>query len=122
MPASAENVYIVFVPDFGEQAGEFLAEGPVWLCDSAINRHAAERFWSSKTLPPGYLTVFDMGDAGSNEKRLLEILDTIDEHHPSWKRLDVSGATAGSAVASRLAEYGRGLPKEREKGFTFDRS
>ncbi|QGM45137.1 hypothetical protein [Methylocystis heyeri] len=93
----------------------------MWLCDSAINRHVVQRLWAGKTLPPDHLTIF-VATGASREECFLSILETVDQHHPSWKQLLAIGAPVASAIASRLAEYGAGVLNETADGFIFDRS
>ena len=87
-----------------------------------MNRSAAEILWAEKTLPHGQLTIFGVSDSASNEESFLDILDTVHEHHPSWKRLHIIDVSPGPAIFAALKEGGNGTVEITPTGFVYDRS
>ncbi|WP_424361105.1 hypothetical protein [Methylocystis parvus] len=112
---------IVVDPAFAERLDAEAEIQPVWLCDTPINRRAAEIFWAKKPAPPGRVTTFRATGSGSREQMLLDILDTVDMHHPSWTRLRVIGVQPSAAIQSALAGFGPGSLEAVGSGFAFER-
>ncbi|MBB6251722.1 hypothetical protein [Nitrospirillum iridis] len=116
----SDDVVLAFAPDFGERLSEFAGLHPVWLCQSPANREAAERLWA-KDGHAHQVTVFTRADMTSPENAFISLLDTIDQHHPAWRRLSVFGCQATPAVRDALADYGGGTFEEIAGGFIVDR-
>jgi hypothetical protein len=122
MSIANNNVAVILDPSFGEKLDELARMQPVWLFDSRANRKAAELLWTGKTLPPDWVTIFDCAATTSRTGVLLDVLDSLNEHHPSWRRLHVIGVELNSAIDAALALCGNGIIEQSDAGFVYDRS
>ncbi|MEC4589489.1 hypothetical protein VPG91_00675 [Nitrospirillum amazonense] len=120
MPFLDDDVVLAFDPDFGGRLSEFAALHPVWVCQSPANREAAERLWA-KDGHAHQVTVFTRANMTSPENAFISLMDTIDQHHPMWRRLSVFGCQATPAVREALADYGGSTFEEMPGGFAVDR-
>ncbi|MEA1651826.1 hypothetical protein UAJ10_22780 [Nitrospirillum sp. BR 11164] len=115
-----DDVVLAFDPDFGERLSEIAGLHPVWVCQSPANSEAAEQLWA-KGDQAHQVTVFTRADMTSPENAFVSLLDTIDQHHPAWRRLSVFGCQVTPAVREALADYGGSTFEEMPGGFAVDR-
>jgi hypothetical protein len=122
------RVFIVLTPDFGESLACLPERRPVWIVDSPANSAVARRLWSERIgfRHRGGITVFTPG-SDSPELNLLNVLDTIEEHHgsrsvnPPCSGLDVVGCNPSEAIAAKLLELGFVITFSGLNGFRADR-
>ncbi len=110
------KVTLVMDASFGESLAEL--DQPLWVCDSPINRVAAERLWSR---PNQDVTVFKRVGA-SEVEAFDDVLPALVEHHPGLVAIAVVGGVASAAVRTPFARLGPGEFIESAWGFTFVRS
>lgn len=119
MPAGKE-VAIVLDRGFGEKLAELARSQSVWAWDSTANRAAAQGLWDAGVVP-GQVTVFTAAHASSAEEAFVDILGTIDLHHPAWGQLRVIGVEPTPTIRGAILEYGAGGYQEIATGFVFKR-
>lgn len=119
MPSRASGIALVFDRDFGGKLNKLAATQPVWICDSAINRLAAQSLWD-KGFDSGEITLFQMIAAHPAEA-FSETLEMIDQHHPNWSQLSVVGAGPAEAIKTALQACGPGTLEPIPDGFIFER-
>lgn len=71
-------------------------------------------------MPVDHVTIFTAIGSGTNA--LLNVLDTVDQHHPGWLQLHVIGCKADRELLATLAGYGNGSVEETPNGFVYCRS
>lgn len=121
MPSASDTVAIILDRNFGERLAKLAEAQPVWAWDSPVNREVAQGLWDAG-LVSGEVTIFTAAKARSPEDAFIDILDTIDLHHPKWSQLLVIGGEPTDAMKVALAEYGTGSVNETPAGFIFERS
>ena len=114
-----DRVTIVVDDAFGEKAADQAVLGPVWVVRSPINESAIERLRVQSTFPPDHLTIFD--DVAPTDSLVYSMLDTVDEHHFGWTKLEVIGVPPSPALEKALGNYGPGDIQETANGFVFSR-
>jgi hypothetical protein len=107
---SDHRVRLIFRTDFGERLKALDLAAPTWIVGSPLNNPAIEQFWLSKT---GNITKFDAQDFDS-------LIGTIDEHHPSWRELEVHGLAREDAQ-STLGSFNGSYSSEDADVFVFMR-
>ena len=84
---------------------------PIWIVQSPDNDPPVSELWSAKI---GNVTRFQ-------PQSFAQLIDTVDQHHPTWSELEVHGLRAESAKLA-LVDYGGGDYTETNDGFVFRRS
>lgn len=109
-------VALVVDRDFGERAVSLSQRVHVWLIDSAMNRHVAERAWTQEhdkavSLEAG-ITLFQALETDSPEEIVAKIVETIADHHgerehdPPMTVLEIYGAHASPALREAVGAIG----------------
>lgn len=109
------RVAIVVDREFGSRVAELAKRVHVWLCDSPLNRPAAEALWHAPggdayDLETG-VTLFDCPPDQPVEDALVHIVGTVDQHHgqhahdPPWSVIEVIGCPATPRVRRAFAEF-----------------
>jgi hypothetical protein len=120
-------VVTVVVAASSDDLEALAARCPVWVIDTPANRTVAERLWARKRCGQAAydLTTFKSA-ATSPEEAVVGVLDTVDLHHGEYSGLyntvEVIGATASTAVRTKLADLGLVVTAERPTGFTAERA
>jgi hypothetical protein len=128
----SENIYgvaLVVDLDFAEKLPVLAERIHVWICSSPENRASAERIWAkdSELKERCGVTTFKYSEDNSPEQIILDILPIVDMHHneyshePTWKFLEVYGASITPDIESTLKEYGDGVFEVTDYGFIFKR-
>jgi hypothetical protein len=110
MTAIDKRVCLVFIPDFGERLRRLDFTTPIWVVQSKDNEPVVTELWKSKT---GNITSFQL-------QAFDQLLDTVDQHHPGWRELEVHGIALEEAERP-LADYGGGQFTRTADGFLFQR-
>ena len=105
-----EKICLVFNPDFGERLRRLDFSKPIWVVQSTDNEPVVADLWQSKS---GNITSF-------RPQAFDQLLDTVDQHHPGWRALEVYGVAREEAEGP-LAEYGSGQTTSFADGFLFQR-
>jgi len=114
MTGAEHHVAIVVDPAFGKRLYMLSRRLHVWACGSPRNRMAAQRIWSTRSVPSleTGITVFDYDENEPPDETCLAILDTVDLHHgesshdPEWSVLEVYGSPLTPALKSALRRLG----------------
>jgi hypothetical protein len=104
------RVRLIFSTDFGERLKTLDLAAPTWIVGSPFNNPAIEELWRSEA---GNITKFGAQDFDS-------LIGTIDEHHPSWRELEVHGLACEHAQ-SALGSYNGSYSSEDADVFVFIR-
>jgi hypothetical protein len=115
-----ERVSLVIDPILGAKGLALIERGPVWLIESPANRRAAEQLWRRDGVPPGWVTVFTP-EGDTAEEIVTNLLATVAEHHPLWRRLEVIGAGFTETIGRQLRHFGRGKAEATRQGFVWSR-
>ena len=91
-----------------------------WLVTSPENRKLAERLRATDDFDPNS-AVFDGDRHTSMEDAVLCVLDNIDEHHPEWTEIAITGIDLGGALQAALRASGR-TAIAKAHGFIIARS
>lgn len=98
------------------------AQTPVWAVETSGHRELAKMIWARRnpgdSLPD--LTLFH--DQGDPEANCLDILDTIQEHHPEMDAIEVIGTVPSGKIREVLHELGYGSIEEFKDGFSAHRT
>ena len=109
------TIAVVVDRQFGDRITSLASRVPAWIGTSPTNRPVIEMLWANH--PEYNLTCINAGEEDSGEELLLSMLDTIDEHHPSWIAMEVYGTPLTSEIASAFAEFGATSFEELPEGF-----
>lgn len=120
MPSEASRIALVFDRDFGGKLAKLAETQPVWICDSTINRPAAQSLWD-EGLTSGEVTLFQM-TAADPAVAFSETLDMVDQHHPNWSQLQVIGIEPSKPIKAVLLAHSGGSIETAEDSFAFKRS
>jgi hypothetical protein len=119
---SSKSVTIIVDPNFGIALKECVGAHPVWVRRSAANSPVAEALWAQGTLSNSSLTIFYPAEGASEEPAFLNVLDTVDQHHPYWSHMRVMGVSPTQLIADCLGDYGEGELVSSSDGFTYHRN
>ncbi|HVG93477.1 MAG TPA: hypothetical protein VND21_03455 [Planctomycetota bacterium] len=116
---SEHIVFIVADPGCGEGVFPLARVGHVWLVESPVNELARTRFyreamWTGDVQNPmgSGISSYAAGAGASAEDRVLNILETVDDHHGpyepdgAWTQIVVMGATLTPALREAFEEIG----------------
>jgi predicted nucleotidyltransferase len=114
---------MIYFRDFMESDVKNLSLEQIWLLDTENNRIFAEKQWNKSDSPNGSITTFKLnGRALIKDRRLEEILDTVIEHHPTWRRLHVMGSEiTDDEIAQIVDERGWNWTRIAIDGLTFEK-
>lgn len=112
------RVGLVLDREFGNKVLALSDRMHVWMIDSPTNRAAAEVVWAGNRegdprnpLEHG-VTLFKSTTGRTPEEIVVEIMDTISDHHSEWEHdppmseLEIHGASDTDAFSSALASVG----------------
>jgi hypothetical protein len=116
----APRVFVILDDFFAEKASDLVSLGPIWMKGSRANEATARTLWKLPDLPPAHISVFNDTDK-TPEDAFLDMLDTIDMHHPGWASMEVIGATLTTDLRTALESYGEGAFEQRPNGFAYTR-
>jgi hypothetical protein len=118
-------VFVVLDSEYGVSLSQLVANGPVWILDTPINRAAAQSFWDE--FPDrnhlNGVTVFTSKNVPSLEDALLCEIDTIDMHHngfwadPPYSVLEIIGVAITPKIQLELSKYGFNEFSNTAQGF-----
>ena len=114
---AAHRVAVFVAPTFATELEQLAGDRHVW----ALRVPEYER----RTKPRGEeldsgITLFNGGGLGP-EAELLEILPTIEEHHPDCSQIEVFGAQPTADLRAELSVYGFDDISPSPRGFTARR-
>jgi hypothetical protein len=90
-----------------------------WLADTPINRARAEEVWATDSTHPNS-AVFDWGCGAVEDDDILERLEDVCLHHPSWSEVRFLAVALTPELQARL--HGRGITAELfSNGFSLKR-
>ncbi len=125
------KVVLVVDPNFGEKAIELACSAHVWIVASPGNNIVAESLWKDSkqefSINTG-ISTFEASPNSTPEDTVIDIIDTIDEHHDSssgdfsWKCIEVYGTELTPQVRKILETYGVKQFNTHEGGFRGIRS
>lgn len=119
MPSQASRIALVFDRDFGGKLAKLVTSQPVWICDSAVNRPAAQSLWN-KGFDSGEVTLFQMMAADPAEA-FSETLEMLNQHHPKWSQLQVISIEPTQPIKAVLLTHAGRSIQTTEGGFAFKR-
>src|SRR5690348_6736397 len=106
-----EKVFLIFDVRFGERLRALVGAAPIWIIDSAENDHVVHELWKS---PDSNITTF-------KPQSFVELLDTVDQHHPDWKEIEVIGELLTQAASDEACTYSVGSIEATASGFLLKR-
>lgn len=124
-------VAVVVDREFGERLLPLVQRFHVWVCDTPVNRTAAEKAWES--ISPGAVwneagaTIFKVSENDNPEDMVLDRLTDVDLHHgeyshdPAWSVIEVYGSKPTAALRQALQEFGVDKFRETPDGFVCSR-
>jgi hypothetical protein len=84
---------------------------PVWAVQSPQNNAVTAQL---RKAGRSNITSFQLEEFGT-------LIETVDQHHPEWRELEVYGLAVGDAVAA-LGRFGGGMFTPTQDGFMFQRN
>jgi len=103
----------------------------IWICDTPVNRQAAERAAAALPLEAVWneagATTFKVSENDSPEDMVLDRFTAVDLHHgeyshdPAWSVIEVYGSKPTAALRQALQEYGVDEFRETQEGFVCSR-
>lgn len=122
MSLSKSTVAIVLDAHFGDRLVELANRVPVWICNSEANTPVIHSLWEKSKMSEDKLNVTSFSCSDHNlEHSLLNLLGTIDEHHPFWSTLEVYGVGYTSEIMEAFQEYGTVSIENTLSGFVATR-
>jgi hypothetical protein len=116
------HVTLVVDPEFGERAKAQAKIGPLWVINSPRNVAAIEALWAAGSSPfRNAPTCFDAKPQTTAEDSAVDLIGTLDEHHPSWRTFEIIGAKLSPRLLQVLRECTPGTAEETAAGFIFTR-
>jgi hypothetical protein len=106
-----DKVVVIFDPGFGEKLLSVIGP-PIWIIDSADNDLTARELWNRKV--PG-ITTF-------RPQRFVDLLDTIDQHHPRWRTLEIIGESLTDEARDEARNYSASAIAPTAVGFVVKRT
>lgn len=121
--SSPTKVVVVLDGGYGQRLRQREINVPVWIVDTPTNRAVAEQLWAEEPQQTHFtgVTTFK-ASAPSPEETLLDQIDTIDLHHPSFTDLEVVGVPLTERIRAELKEYRFSQFREITNGFLAIRS
>jgi hypothetical protein len=116
--AVAMKVALIFDRQSGEAA--LVGADAYWLIASPENRALAEGLRETDHFDPNS-AVFEGGGYASMEDAVLGVLGNIDEHHPEWTEIEVTGVELSERLRAACCDSGRAAFGQRN-GFVVVRS
>jgi hypothetical protein len=107
---NGNRICIILDSEFGSRLRGVDKSGPIWIVQSLANDPVIADLWKSKT---GNVTSFRAQEFGT-------LIETVDQHHPDWRELEVHGFDPENAAVV-LVEFG-GVFASTVGGFLFERS
>jgi hypothetical protein len=122
---SLYRVALVVDRHFGQRLNALAARLHVWVCETPVNRQAAEEIWRAHPCFPDSagVTVFQVEDEESAEDMLIRVLGEIELHHgeyshdPPWSILEVYGTGPTPVAEAALHEYSVNRLEATDQGF-----
>jgi len=100
------KIAVVLDPHFGNRLIELAQRLHVWVCDSLDNQPAVQAVWAIPGLYETDRGATTFSRCEDPETVFLSNLDTIDEHHPCWRVIEVYGLAVTLQVQEALRAYG----------------
>lgn len=123
---STYKIAVVVDEAFGERLVGIAKLIHVWVCDTPVNRQAAEtviaqlvpeRVWNEQGV-----TTFRFSVDETPEEMIINRLATIDEHHFAWSQIEVYGVGPTPRLRQELQGYGVTDFQETPGGFICTRT
>ena len=117
-----KHVTLVVDPEFGQRAKAQSMLGPLWVIQSPRNAPVIRELWATENFRfPDSPTLFDAVAGRSPEELAMEVIETVDEHHPAWQSFDIIGVRPSAKLLDALHRCATGSTKETRTGFIFSR-
>jgi hypothetical protein len=107
-------VRVIVDSAFGERLAALSQDSPIWIVQSAVNTPVVQRLWQEKV---GEITSFVESNEGDAESDLIEILGTVDLHHPDYTNIEVIGCLPSEPICTELEALGLQIISSNHEGF-----
>ncbi len=101
------NVALIVDPKYDPHAiGSLESEMPIWIVDTPSNRAFAEKLWKASEeiwLPQPICTIFKSVATETREQNCIDLLHTLDGHHPRLAKLQIIGISDSEKLRHELA-------------------
>ena len=121
MSLSKSTVAVVLDAHVGDRLVELANCVPVWICNSEANTPVIHSLWEKSKMSEDKLNVTSFSCSNNLEHSLLNLLSTIDEHHPFWSTLEVYGVGYTPEIMEAFQEYGTVSIENTLSGFVATR-
>ena len=122
MSATSESVALVLSEDAGSLLHSLASRVPVWVVGSINNTLLARGIWSqAQNTLQASITTFVPGEPFNPLERAMSLIDTIEEHHPGLRHLEVFGLDLSTPVKAAFAAAGFGQFSTISGGFCASR-
>jgi hypothetical protein len=122
MSATYESVALVLSEDAGSLLLSLASRVPVWVVGSVSNTAAARSIWSQATTTPLLsVTTFVPGEPFNPLARAAALVDTLEEHHPELRHIEVFGLELSPTAKAAFSAVGFPQLRAIEGGFCASR-
>jgi hypothetical protein len=121
-PQDTGRIGVVVDPSFGDKVEALARRIHVWLAGTTENRRAAETFrrqsvkGAAAAWDKGGLSIFDVYAGETPEASCIRILETVLDHHPDLRVLEIYGIIRSKTVVRALLEAGFGTVNTGSEG------